>query len=140
MRRFIKMALAVATVTGSVGIGSGIAVAATPDTPNCTFGSSAGNVQTCVNILSGPRVSATAVIPRSGQQRYLLVCVQKPSGILARCSGIPENTYTLVTPGKGVSTLWPDPGSAPAGTYCADTWRENADGTSTMIGQVCKHT
>jgi hypothetical protein len=139
MRRFTKVAVAMATVAGSVVIGSGIAVAATPDTAICTFGSSSGNVQTCVNIISGPRVTATAVIPSSGQDRKLLVCVEEPSGILGRCSN-GDSYVTVRHGGPGIDAVYPDNGSAPAGTYCADTWRENSDGTSTMIGQVCKST
>jgi hypothetical protein len=142
MRRFTRVALAIATVMGSAVIGSGIAGAATPDTPTCTFGSSSGNVQTCINIISGPRVTATATIPINGSARNLLVCVQEPSGILAPdgCSGDPENTYEKVNPGGGIDGVYPQTGSAPAGRYCADTWRMNASGSPTMIGQACKHT
>lgn len=138
MRRFTKVAVAIATVIGSAVIGSGIAVAATPDTPNCTFGSSSGNVETCANVISGPRVTATATIPSTGQARELLVCVQEPSGILGACSN--GGNYELVRPGGGIDAVYPPTGSAPAGTYCADTWRLNSNGTSAMIGQACKHT
>jgi len=136
MQRFIKVTIAIATVIGSAVIASGTAVAATPDTPACNFGSSSGNVDTCANVISGPRVTATATIVTTGQARKLLVCVQEPSGILGACSD--GDKYEQVNPGHGIDAVYPSNGSASAGRYCADTWRLNSDGTSAMIGQACK--
>jgi hypothetical protein len=141
MRRFTNVAIAIAAVIGSGLIGSGLlasgtAVAATPATPACTFGSSSGNVETCANIISGPRATATATVLSSTRQ--LLVCVEEPSGILGACSN--GGNYETVKPGGGINAIYPPTGSAPAGMYCADTWRLNADGSSAMIGQACKHT
>src|SRR6266571_7695803 len=116
MRRFTRVAVVIATVAGSAVIGSGIAVAATPDTAICTFGSSSGNVQTCANIISGPRATATALIPRSGQARNLLVCVETPSGARLICSN--AGNYVPVNPGTGVDAVYPPTGSVTPGTYC----------------------
>ena len=45
-----------------------------------------------------------------------------------------------VNPGNGVDVVYPDPGMAQPGTYCAVTRRQNASGPPTVIGRVCKST
>lgn len=132
MKRFAKTATAIATMVGSALIMSGTAFAATPDTQACTTGSSSGNVKTC--IIAFNQVEAEAIVVT--QKRFLLTCVQASSGILLKCSN--GGRYVPVQKGASISVTWPDSGQAPVATYCADTWRMNSDGTSAMIGQICR--
>jgi hypothetical protein len=132
MKRFTKAAMAIATVIGFGLITSGTALAATPDTQACTYGSSSGNVKTCIIAFNTVTARATVV----DQTRELLTCVQAPSGILLACSN--NNHYVWVTPGNSISATYPSSGHAPVATYCADTWRMNSNGTSVMIGQICR--
>jgi hypothetical protein len=132
MKRFAKTATAIATMVGFGLIVSGTALAATPNVQACTFGSSSGNVKTC--IIAFNQVKAEAIVVT--QPRSLLTCVQASSGILLACSN--NGRYVTVQPGNSISATYPNSGQAPVGTYCADTWRMNSNGTSTLIGQICR--
>lgn len=132
MKSFAKTATAIVTMIGFGLIMSGTASAATPDAQACTFGSSSNNVKTC--IIAFNQVEAEAIVV--SQPRSLLTCVQASSGILLKCSN--NGRYVTVQPGNSISATYPNSGQAPVATYCADTWRMNSNGTSAMIGQICR--
>jgi hypothetical protein len=131
MKRFAKMAMAIATMVGSGLIVSGTAFAATPDMAACTFGSSSNNVKTCISFTS--QVTAEAIVVNSA--RKLLVCVERPNGAQLMCTL--NGRYQTVAPGNSIRVSWPPTGTAPTATYCAVTRRMNADGTNTVIGDIC---
>lgn len=111
-----------------------------PDTagPRCTYGSSSGNVQTCIYVEgSGLHVDyawGSARVINSG--RWLKVCLHGPNGsIMCYPSG---STYAWRTPDDPpMYVLWQPDRNVTPGNYCARTWRRNSDGTATAIGDVC---
>jgi hypothetical protein len=136
-RRFIEVTIAIASVIGAGVIASGTALAAPASNEGCTFGTSSGNVKTCDNIITnGSRVAsveAFAIVVSS--TRKLMVCVTNGNGTEEQCSN--KGGFVSVSPGNEVQTTWAPSGGAPAGTYCAITYRENSGGSSTQIGSEC---
>jgi hypothetical protein len=116
---------------------SGLAPAGTllPDSagPRCGYGSSSGNVYTCITATgSGLHVDsmlATAEVINSA--RRLQVCIRGPNGTIG-CEG-----FVYVRVGTGIFFEWDPNSNEPAGDYCANTWRENSDGSHTQIGHEC---
>src|ERR1700683_4316227 len=100
----------------------------------CTYGSSNGNVYTCIYVNgSGAYVNymqATAQVTSSG--RVLQECLHNPSGGRIGCTA-----YTYVAPGDTLPYTWAPYNYVTSGDYCAVTWRENNNGSTTQIGAIC---
>lgn len=126
--RWLGMVLVVWAFVGGYGLlgGSGSATAAAQSF--CGYGSSSGNVRTCVHD-SRSAVSSSATVVH--QARVLQSCLHR-NGARVGCSA-----YTYVRPGAGVGFTWIPSHSVPGGTYCAVTWRKNANGSTTRIGSQC---
>jgi hypothetical protein len=126
--------LAAAVCTTALFVGAGTASA---DASGCTFGSSDGNVLTCTEIV-GPGLfvdEMTASAEVLDATRTLQVCIHGPDSALPRCSA-----FEAVHPGDPPLTVqWFPNRDVPAGTYCARTWRRNADGSHTLIGEACEN-
>ena len=140
MRRFLGAFIAAIALAGAAP-GAALAASAAPgqasvlntENQGCTYGSSGGNVQTCFDIVrSGLNVSymsASASVVSSG--RTLAVGVSGPSASAA--SG-----YSFVGVHHSISASVPNlPRTMTAGKYCGTTYRKNANGSITQIGQVC---
>ena len=112
---------AIAVVTVAPG-------AAFASTGACGYGSSHGNVRTCVS-LGGTSVSASAQVKDAG--RILNSCLRR-NGVRVTCTG-----YSYVAPGRGIGLTWSPGGHVPNGTYCAVTWRKNPNRTTTRLGSEC---
>ncbi len=154
MRRGLRNILAVTAMTiplaGIAPLAAGAATAgpvphpasspADASSSGCTTGNSAGNVKTCITITgSGLHVrsiqtSATVI----SSARVIQSCLRGPQGTI----GCFPSTTTFVNVGPGTGFLsigfpW-DPNANEPAEYCARTFRLNADGTDTLIGQVCE--
>ena len=112
---------AIAVVTVAPG-------AAFASTGACGYGSSHGNVRTCVS-LGGTSVSTSAQVKDAG--RILNSCLRR-NGVRVTCTG-----YSHVAPGRGIGLTWSPGGHVPNGTYCAVTWRKNPNGTTTKLASEC---
>lgn len=101
----------------------------------CTLGSSSGNVETCISIVgSGLFVDEITVSAEVlDATRTLQVCIHGPDSALPRCT-----PFELVQPGNCITEVWSPDRDVTPGEYCARTWRDNADGSHTLIGEVCK--
>jgi hypothetical protein len=101
----------------------------------CTYGSSSGNVQTCMSWNnSGTHIDSilgSALVINAG--RTIEVCIRGPVGTL-KCD---NQGYIYIGPNTSVSVLWSPNATEPAGTYCLHTWRLNSDGSVTEIGDIC---
>jgi hypothetical protein len=101
--------------------------------PRCGYGSSSGNVYTCITANgSGLHVDsmlATAEVRNAA--RRLQICIRGPHGTIG-CYG-----FVYVRVGTGIFFEWDPNSNEPAGDYCANTWRENSDGSHTQIGHEC---
>ncbi len=124
--------LAAAVCTTALSVGAGPAPASSS---GCTLGSSSGNVVTCISILGeGLFVSEmTASADVVDSARKIQVCLKGPSSSLPRCTD-----FQTVKPGGTIVVQWFPNRDVPAGTYCARTWRQNSDGSHTLIGQACE--
>jgi len=134
-RRWKRLALAAtfaaAAVLGSVAIASPASADTLPE--HCTFGSSSGNVKTCVQLsLSGITLTTSASATVTSQGRKLQLCINTPFGV--KCTP----GFQLVTPGHSLflEQNGNNPQSVPNG-YCVNTWRQNASGPPTRIGHIC---
>jgi hypothetical protein len=101
---------------------------------NCSTGSSEGNTNTCMYVSgSGTYVgymrSSAAIL---GSGRTLQSCLHAPSGARIGCTA-----YQYVPPGQFIGYTWDAEGYVAAGAYCAVTWRQNTDGSTTEIGAAC---
>jgi hypothetical protein len=114
-----------ATAIAVVVVAPGAAFASTGA---CGYGSSHGNVRTCLS-LGGTSVSVSAHVKDAG--RTLNSCLRR-NGVKIGCTG-----YLRVAPGHGTGFTWIPGGHVPNGTYCSFTWRRNPNGTSTRIGSEC---
>jgi hypothetical protein len=94
--------------------------------PVCTFGTSSGNVLTCVHNF-GYSIASSARVYHN--QRFLASCLSF-NNYVKGCN------YGLVSPGQ---VLWYIPGDHRYGYWCAVTWRLNAYRTWTKIGEACEH-
>ena len=125
--------LAAAVCTTALLVGAGPASASAS---GCTLGSSSGNVVTCISILGEGlfvnEMTASADVVNS--TRTLQVCLHGPASALPRCT-----PFEVVQPGGTITVQWFPNRDVPAGTYCARTWRKNADGSTTLIGQACEN-
>jgi hypothetical protein len=107
---------------------------AVPDTTpwKCTFGSSSGNVQTCFQIVGGglfvDNMNGSACVFNS--KRTLHIEITGPSFT------VNSPTYTLPPGVCNPVFVHVVNGPVKAGTYTAITWRENAGGSYTNIGEV----
>jgi hypothetical protein len=103
---------------------------------SCTYGSSSGNVNTCLYVNgSGLYVNyASAGGQVIDYARTLEECIwYQPTGTYLDC-GI---GWAYITPGGIIPASW-NPGSIePSGNYCAVTWRQNSSGGPTDIGNAC---
>jgi hypothetical protein len=100
---------------------------------SCGYGSSSGNVYTCMYV-NGSRLyinyaEASASVINSG--RTIQVCIRRPQGTIG-CTA-----FTYVPPGYTLYLDWYPYSYEPAGYYCANTWRRNSDGPHTEIGHRC---
>lgn len=131
MRR-TSFLMAMAVSVGSLG---GVAFfpgiqAASASVGSCGYGNSSGNILTCINVSdSGP--SASVKVIDSG--RVVQVC-QHYDGSTGNCSG-----YAYLAPGQsaGVGTTSIGGGAPRAGTYCAKSWKEQPDGSTVEVANVC---
>jgi hypothetical protein len=131
----LKIGLLAATVcTTALVVGAGTAAADPPDEVACTFGSSDGNVETCLSAaVSGLFVGVmTASACVEDSTRTLQVCIHRPDSEPPLCSA-----FEVVSPGNCIFENWFPDGDVPGGDYCARTWRDNADGSHTLIGEAC---
>lgn len=130
----IRRRLALGTAALSVMAVTSIAVvtvtpgAAFASTAACGYGSSLGNVRTCVS-LGGFSVSTSAHVKFAG--RILNSCLRR-NGVRVTCTG-----YRYVAPGHGIGLTWIPGGHVPGGIYCAVTWRLNPYGTTTKLASEC---
>jgi hypothetical protein len=142
LRRYLMLAIAVATVISSGLIAGGTAQAATGRAAspaistfrNCSTGSSSGNVNTCMYVKgSGPFIQyAIASASVISTERTLEVCMYNPSDAQIGCAG-PQS----VQPDHTLPFTWSPDAKEQTGSYCADTGRMNADGSFTIIGVAC---
>ena len=129
--------LAAAVCTTALFVGARVASA---DAQGCTFGSSSGNVFTCIIITSAghgglfvSKIQATADVVND--TRKLQVCIHGPASGLPRCSD-----FEFVNPGDPpLPVQWSPNREVAGGEYCARTWRQNADGSHTLIGEACEN-
>jgi hypothetical protein len=124
-RGAVGLSVTAATAIAAVALGPGAAFASTTA---CGYGSSHGNVRTCVS-LGGGSVSASAAV--KDVRRTLNSCLRR-NGVRIECTG-----YTHVAPGHGIGLTWIPGGQIPDGTYCSVTWRKNANGTTTELSKEC---
>jgi hypothetical protein len=100
----------------------------------CSTGSSDGNTNTCIYVSgSGTYVGymkSTAAILGGG--RTLQSCLHYPSGARIGCTA-----FQYVPAGKSITGEWEPNSYVAAGAYCAVTWRQNSDGSTTEIGEAC---
>jgi len=102
----------------------------------CTTGSSDGNVETCM-IWSN---SGTHINYIDGHAQVLLVartikiCVHSSVTGTIKCN---SSGYIYVEPGGVIYVNWTPNNTEPEATYCVRTWRQNSDGTDTLIGELC---
>jgi hypothetical protein len=118
----------------AIGLFAGAGSAFASAGPQCTFGSSAGNTETCFQI-DGSGTFVDDMITSAtvfGSTRTLQVCVHGPDSALPFCT-----QFQPVAPGATIAIEWAPNRNVPAGTYCGRTWRLNDDGSHTMIGEVC---
>ena len=109
-----------------VGPSAGAAAAASQTF--CGYGSSSGNVRTCVADKGGSVSSSATVVH---QAQVLQSCLHR-NGSRIGCTA-----YTYVRPRGGIGFTWAAPGGVPPGTYCAVTWRKNTNGSTSEIGSEC---
>jgi hypothetical protein len=102
--------------------------AASASTNNCGYGSSNGNVQTCVSV-GDTSVGVSAQVKDSG--RVLNVCLHR-NGVSVGCTG-----YSYVPRGSGSGFSWVPGGQVSNGTYCAVTWKKDPNGTTTELASEC---
>jgi hypothetical protein len=119
------LSVMIVTAIAAVTLAPGSALASTDA---CGYGSSHGNVRTCVS-LGGTSVSTSAQVKSAG--RTLNSCLRR-NGVSVRCTG-----YSYVAPGHGIGLTWIPGGHVPNGNYCAVTWRKNPNGTTTKLASEC---
>jgi hypothetical protein len=101
---------------------------ATAASSACGYGSSSGNVRTCVSV-GNTTVSSSSTVVSSA--RVLQSCLHR-DGVRLGCTA-----YTYVPAGSSIGFQSVFGGGVPSGTYCALTWRRNTDGSTTQIGSEC---
>lgn len=124
--------LAAAVCATALFVGARVAWASAS---GCTTGSSSGNVETCVSVIGSGlfvnEITASAQVLDS--TRDIQVCIHGPDAALPLCT-----LFQSVSPGDPpIVQPWSPNRDVPAGEYCARTWRDNADGSHTLIGEIC---
>jgi hypothetical protein len=130
MRRRVARGMAVLSVL-TVTVIAVVTIApqaASASTNNCGYGSSNGNVQTCVSV-GDTSVGVSAQVKDSG--RVLNVCLHR-NGVSVGCTG-----YSYVPRGSGSGFSWVPGGQISNGTYCAVTWKKDPNGTTTELASEC---
>jgi hypothetical protein len=109
------------------------------DPSACTYGSSSGNVHTCMawNISGTIIYSIDGTAEVVNVPRKITVCIRSDVIGTIRCN---PAGYITVGPGGHIAVDWSPGRPEPAGQYCVRTWRENNDGSHTLIGEVCTYT
>lgn len=99
----------------------------------CTYGSSSGNVYTCLYVNgTGSFVSYAVASSRVfNSTRTLQVCLHAPNGSRIGCT-----MYDVVEPGYTLKYTWAPHSYVTSGYYTAVTWRKNSDASTTEIGAV----
>jgi hypothetical protein len=130
MTRWAAVSAALLSLAGGGALSSSLLSqsASAAGTSQCGYGSSAGNVRTCISLGSGT-VSTSATVVSTG--RTIRSCLRR-NGARVECT-----RYSYVQPGGGTGNTWVAGGSVPAGTYCAVTWRLQPDGAQGKVGTVC---
>lgn len=128
----LAVALAAAFMLSIFGLSTGTAEAnASP----CGFGSSSGNVETCMTIRgTGLHIDlavAGASVLNSGRTLDLEMTRPGKSTLYGGWYYVAANDTYPHPP------TWSPNANEPAGEYCAITLRANGDGTSTQIGKEC---
>ena len=128
----LAVALAAAFLLSIFALSTGTAEAnASP----CGFGSSSGNVETCMTIRgTGLHIDlavAGASVLNSGRTLDLEMTRPGKSTLYGGWYYVAANNTYPHPP------TWSPNANEPAGEYCAITLRANGDGTSTQIGKEC---
>jgi hypothetical protein len=99
----------------------------------CSFGSSSGNAQTCMQVLgSGLTVEeAQATVTMRLVPRTFKVCMTGPAGVIG-CNG----PVPLVV-NHSIGVLIQPFGTVQAGNYCSESYRKNSNGSFTHIAEAC---
>ncbi len=128
-----------ASAVGSAYTQTGASHAATPGTIQsdpCTYGSSNGNVNTCMSYsISGTYINyidGTATV--INVPRKLTICIHSSVRGTIKCN---REGYITVNPGGHIYVNWNPKSTQPSANYCVRTWRKNNDGTNTLIGEIC---
>jgi hypothetical protein len=128
----LAVALAAASSLPILALTTGTAEA---NASTCGFGSSSGNVETCMTIRgTGLHIDlaiAGATVLNSGRRLDLKMTRPGKSTLYGGWYYVPANS-TYPNPPQ-----WSPNANEPAGEYCAITLRDNGDGTSTQIGKEC---
>jgi len=131
-------AAAVAPHTPSTTVRTADAIVPDNAGPRCGTGNSDGNVSTCITAYGSGlhviNINVSAVVLNS--TRTISVCLAGPNGSLG-CTPPPGQGSITLSPGGFIAFSWGPNASEPAGDYCANTWRNNGDGTTTQIGHEC---
>jgi hypothetical protein len=128
----LRSALAALSVCTMLVVGGATTASATFSA--CSFGSSSGNAQTCMQVLgSGVNVEeADATVTMRQVPRTFEICMVGPSADLPACNG----PVSLVV-GQAIGVSWRPFSNEPAGNYCAESYRKNSNGTLTHIAEAC---
>ena len=106
------------------------------DEHKCGVGSTAGNIETCIDVEHSASLiltaGASANVLNTG--RRLQICLRGPNGPIG-CT--PRNGFELVAPGNAVSFSWTPNADEATGNYCANLYRDNGDGTKTQLAHYC---
>lgn len=99
--------------------------AASADAFGCTFGSSSGNVRTCISIIGNGTGDGLFVDEMTASAEVLdatrtLRCASTARPRPYRAA-LP---FEVVHPGSTITVQWFPDRNVPAGTYCARTWRK----------------
>ncbi len=115
------------------GLGASVVAAAPAHAAgqSCTYGSSSGNVLICLDDNDTNVISATATAQYSG--RVLQACVHGPGDVRLACSA-----YVYEPPGGTVREYYSTSGPL-RGTYCADGWKQQPDGSTVNLGETCQN-
>jgi len=112
------------------------ASASQSDPSSCTTGSSSGNVDTCMSWSnSGTHINyidGTATVINVA--RVIKICIHSSVTGTIKCN---SSGYIYVSPGGHIAVDWSPNTTEPSATYCVRTWRQNDDGTDTLIGELC---
>lgn len=90
------------------------------------------NITTCISVEgSGPEINSALASVRVAAARTVQVCLSGPDGTIG-CG-----PFQSVAPGYTLLLSWSPQSTEPAGQYCANTVRLNANGSHAEIGSYC---